>query len=213
MNLFKFEFPIDLASAIVGFLLAISLYVFDKLLEPNITIEVTDPSDLNLSQGLFKVLNVKISNKHYKGILKFKNRTLTQARAVLTFKKYPTKVPLSDLENIRARWNATREPTTPDYKAVDFGSALVGSREVIVPGESTSISITIKKQGWECCYPFNNESYLYQEKYDFKRPDWEIQDEEFYVTVTIQAAEMNKELGDFVVFNKGGLKNFKISKI
>ena len=60
MNLFKFEFPIDLASAIVGFLLAISLYVFDKLLEPNITIEVTDPSDLNLSQGLFKVLNVKI---------------------------------------------------------------------------------------------------------------------------------------------------------
>ena len=68
MNLFKFEFPIDLASAIVGFLLAISLYVFDKLLEPNITIEVTDPSDLNLSQGLFKVLNVKISNKHYKEI-------------------------------------------------------------------------------------------------------------------------------------------------
>lgn len=211
-NFFTFNLPIDLASAAVGFLLASTLYLFDKFKEPKLSIKISEPSNLHLSQGNFKSLNLELTNKNYKGFLKFLNRTLTQARIKLIFRDYPTMVPITGLENINARWNSSREPLTPDYKKVDFGSALIGTREVLVPGESTTFSVVIKKDKWKSCYPFNNESYIYQEKDDFKRPGWEIYDSKFYVTVLVQSAEMYKELGEFIVLNKSNLEQFTISK-
>lgn len=149
MNFFTFNLPVDLASAAVGFLLASILYFFDKFVEPKLSIEVSEPSNLSLSQGNFKSLNLELTNKKYKWFLKFLNRTLTQARIKLSFRDYPTKIPIAGLENINARWNSSREPLTPDCKNTDKGLALTGFREILVPGESVTISIIIKKRGLE----------------------------------------------------------------
>lgn len=211
-EIFAFKLPIDLASAIIGFSLAFGLYLFDKYIKPNIEVEISDYSDLPLPQGKFKSLNLQIANKRYTGILSFLNRTVTQARIVLSFQDYPSKVAMGGMDRIIARWNSSREPVTPDYHDVDIGLALTNPREVIVPGERTTISVAIKKQGWTSCYPFNNESYIYQKKDDFKKPGWEINDDKFYVAVYIESAGLQKQLGEFIVLNKDGLEQFKISK-
>lgn len=206
--LFTFDLPIDLASAIVGLLLALGLYVFDKSVEPDLQVSVAEPSKLPLKQGEFKSLNLKITNTKKIGALKFLNRTATQIRVRLEFLDFHSKV---SMNTIVARWNSSREPVTPDYKKVDIGLALVPPREVLVPGEESTISVVIRKKDNKYCFPFNNYSYLYQEK-DFETEGWKIDDDKFIVKVKIQSAEIDKIGGEFVVLNKSTLEQFKIEK-
>lgn len=213
-QLFIVKLPIDLASAFVGFLLALILYLLDKNIKPKIEINQSDSSNLQLNQGKFKSLNLEIYNRRYTGILSFLNRSITQARIILSFQDYPSKATIGGMERIIARWNSSKEPVTPDYHDVDIGLALTNPREVVVPGEKTTISIAIKKEGWTFCYPFNNESYIYQKRQpgDFKKPGWEIRDDKFYVEVYLESAELQVLLGKFIVLNKNSLEQFKISK-
>ena len=206
-------FPISHFDVLIGFILALVLYYFDKRIEPLLEIRIAEPSLLPLQQGKFKSLNLEITNKKREGIWKILNRPATQVRIILSFQDYPSKIEMNGMDRIIARWNSSREPVTPNYQDVDIGLALTNPREVVVPGERTTISVAIKKEGWTFCYPFNNESYIYQKKDDFKRPGWEITDDKFYVRVYIECAELQKQLGEFIVLNKTGIEQFKISQI
>ncbi len=206
-------FPISPFDVLIGFILALVLYYFDKRIEPLLEIRIAEPSLLPLQQGKFKSLNLEITNKKREGIWKILNRPATQVRIILSFQDYPSKIEMNGMDRIIARWNSSREPVTPNYQDVDIGLALTNPREVVVPGERTTISVAIKKEGWTFCYPFNNESYIYQKKDDFKRPGWEITDDKFYVRVYIECAELQKQLGEFIVLNKTGIEQFKISQI
>ena len=206
-------FPISPFDVLIGFILALVLYYFDKRIEPLLEIRIAEPSLLPLQQGKFKSLNLEITNKKREGIWKILNRPATQVRIILSFQDYPSKIEMNGMDRIIARWNSSREPVTPNYQDVDIGLALTNPREVAVPGERTTISVAIKKEGWTFCYPFNNESYIYQKKDDFKRPGWEITDDKFYVRVYIECAELQKQLGEFIVLNKTGIEQFKISQI
>lgn len=212
-QLFIFHLPIDLASAttggIIGLILAFGLYLFDKSIEPNIEVTVADPSDLALTQGKFKSLNLKIINKEKKGILRFLNKPATQVKVFLYFADFSTKVLMN---TVTARWNNSREPLTPDYKGVDLGLALTHPREILVPGEENTISVAIRKDDKSYCFPFSNESYIYQNK-DFEVPGWKIDDDKILLTVRVQSAEMDRLAGVFIVLNKSTLRNFKIQKI
>jgi len=207
-SFFTFKLPIDLASAIVGFSLAFSLYIIDKLIKPNIEVQVAEPSKLSLSQGEFKSLNLKIIHKKRSGILQFFNKPATQIKIFLFFHDFSSKVLMN---TVTARWNDSREPLTPDYKNVDIGLALTHPREVLVPGQVSVISVVIKKENNSYCFPFSNESYIYQGK-DFEVPGWKIEDDKFIVVVGIQSAEIDKVGGAFVVLNKNNLEQFKIEK-
>jgi hypothetical protein len=116
------------------------------------------------------------------------------------------------MKTVIARWNSSREPLTPDYKNVDLGLALTHPREVLVPGDENEISVVIRKKDNKYCFPFSNESYIYQGK-DFEVPGWKIEDDKFIVVVRIQCAEVDKMGGVFVVLNKSSLEQFKIEKI
>lgn len=212
-NLFIFQLPIDLASSltggIIGLILAFGLYLFDKSINPDLEVQISDPSKLSLTQGEFKSLNLKIINKKRDGILRFLNRPATQVKVFLYFSDFPSK---GLMNTVIARWNNSREPLTPDYKNVDLGLALTHPREVLVPGDENEISVAIRKKDNRYCFPFSNESYIYQSK-DFEVPGWKIEDDKFLVTVRIQSAEVDKMGGVFVVLNKSTLEQFKIEKM
>jgi len=212
-EVFTFIIPIDLASAlvggIIGFILAFGLYIYDKsIIIPNLEIQIAEPSNLSLSQGNFKSLNLKIVNINRKGVLKFLNKSATQVRVFLYFRDFSSKVLMND---VIARWNNSREPLTPDYKNVDLGLALTHPREVLVPGEENTLSVAIRKKENKYCFPFSNESYIYQNR-DFEVPGWKIEDDKFFVDVRIQSAEVDKIAGTFIVLNKSTLEQFKIEK-
>lgn len=202
-------FPIHIIDALIAFLLGFVLYlVTESLKKPNLQIQITSPSDLNLPQGEFRILNLKVSNTRKRRIIKYFDQTATQLKATLYFCDYDSGVQI--LDPIVGRWNTTKEPLSPDGKFVDNGLALVPQREVLPPGEETSLSIAIKKLDNDNCFPFNNESYLYLP--DFANPKWKIEDEKFIVYVKLQSAEAEKESKKFIVINKGGLDRFKISQ-
>ncbi len=202
----------NLASAfiggIIGFILSLMLYLYDKSIKPNLEVQLTNPSNLSLSQGKFKSLNLKIKNKKRDGILQFLNKSATQVRVFLYFSDFPTAILMN---SVIARWNSSREPLTPDYKYVDLGLALTHPREVLVPGEESEISIAIRKDDKPYCFPFNNSSYIYQQD-NFEVPGWKIEDKKFIVVVRIQTAEIDKFGGVFIVLNKSSLEQFKINK-
>ena len=212
-NLFIFQLPIDLASSLtggaIGLILAFGLYLFDKSINPDLEIQIADTSKLSLAQGEFKSLNLKIINKKRDGILRFLNRSATQVKVFLYFSDFSSRVLMN---TVIARWNNSREPLTPDYKNVDLGLALTHPREVLVPGDENEISVAIRKKDNRYCFPFSNESYIYQSK-DFEVPGWKIEDDKFVVTVRIQSAEVDKMGGVFIVLNKSTLEQFKIEKI
>lgn len=175
-------------------------------MKPTLELSVDKPSILPLAQGKFKSLNLKITNKKRKGILKIFNRSATQIRIFLYFKDFSTG---ALMYSVIARWNDTREPLTPDYKDIDIGLALTHPREVLVPGQSNIISVAIKKENNTYCFPFSNESYMYQKR-DFEVPGWKIEDDKFMVVVGIQSAEIDKIGGVFTILNKNYLEQFKI---
>ena len=211
-GLFVFNLPIDIASAlvggIIGLILAFGLYLFDKSIDPDLEIKVAEPSEMSLSQGKFKSLNLKIVNKKKEGILRFLNRSATQVKIFLYFADFSSRILMN---TVVARWNSSREPLTPNYRDVDLGLALTHPREILVPGEENEISVAIRKNGNRFCFPFSNESYIYQSK-EFEVPGWKIEDDKFIVTVRIQSAEMDTIGGIFVVLNKDIFKIAKISK-
>ncbi|TSC90102.1 MAG: hypothetical protein G01um10145_206 [Microgenomates group bacterium Gr01-1014_5] len=208
-EIFTLKIPVDLASSLLGFVLAFGLYLFDKSIKPDIEIQVSEPSNLSLSQGVFKSLNLKILNKKRYGILQFLNRPATQVRVYLLFSDYSSRALMN---TVIARWNNSREPLTPDYQDVDFGLALTHPREVLVPGEENTISVAVRKKDNKYCFPFSNESYIYQNK-DFEVPGWKIEDDKFIVVVRMQSAEMDKIGGVFIILNKSTLEQFKIEKV
>jgi hypothetical protein len=186
-------------------LVALSIWLIDKLPKPNIKVEVGNIS-LMKEKGL-KTLNLKLINK--KKIPSIFDRTATQVRIYLYFLDYPSQ---SEFNKIIARWNNSKEPVTPDYKNIDIGLALTNPREVLVPGQEEEISIVMRGNNDTFCYPFNNESYIHYEKNYFK-PEWKITDKKFIVKVEMQSAEIQKVLGYFLVLNKATLEQFKITKI
>ncbi len=210
---FTFNLPIDLASSIaggvIGLILAFGLYIYDKTRDPDLEVQVANSSILKLTQGEFKSLNLKIMNKRKEGIFRFLNRPATQVRILLYFADFDSRVLMN---SVIARWNNSREPLTPDYKNVDLGLALTHPREVLVPGDENEISVAIRKKDNKYCFPFSNESYIYQSK-DFEVPGWRIDDDKFIISVRIQTAEIDKLAGVFVVLNKSTLEQFKIEKI
>jgi len=201
-------FPINIIEAVLSFILGFLLYLLtDSIKKPNLQIVTSDPSDLKLPTGEFRILNLKIINKKKNGILEYFNQTATQVRAKLIFRDYLSK---AEMIRIVARWNTTREPLTPDYKTIDVGSALTSPKEVLSPGEEATISVVIRENKDSDCYPFNNESYLFNK---FKKPEWKIKDDKFVVDVLIQSGEIEKPTEKFLVINKGDLKQFNITKI
>lgn len=192
----------------IGFVLGLIPWAIDRLTKPDLHITIANASNLSLSNGKYKSLNLKILNKRRHGVMKFFNKTATQLRCSITFYDFASKKQLFE-NKIIARWNTTREPLTPDYKQVDVGLALTNPREVLTPGEETTISVAIKKDGVSSCYPFNNESYLHK---DFSKPEWEIKDDKFTVKVLLQPAESEDMSAEFLVLNKANLSQFKISK-
>lgn len=209
-QIFIFRLPIDSASALtgglIGLVLAFGLYLYDKSIKPKLEVKLANPSNLPLPQGNFKSLNLKIVNKRREGILQFLNKPATQLRILLYFADFPT---ATLMNTVIARWNSSREPLTPDYKFIDYGLALTNPREVLVPGEEGEISVAIRKEDKSYCFPFNNTSYIYQQK-DFEVPGWEIDDDKFIVVVRIQSAEIDKLGGVFIVLNKSSIDQFKI---
>jgi hypothetical protein len=162
---------------------------------------------LNLPQGRFKAVNIKVINRRRTSFRSFFNQTATQVRGILIFKDFDSK---KELFKIVARWNTTREPLTPDYKQVDVGLALTNPREVISPGEEATIPVAIKKEKNTSCYPFNNESYLHQ---DYSKPEWELADDKVIVSVQVKSAELELSPVDFLIINKKSLSQFSISVV
>lgn len=200
--------PFNITELFVGFILGLIPWLIDRARKPELLINKADPSDLNLQQGKFRSLNLKIVNKRKTGVKRFFNQTATQLRCQLIFLDFESRAEIFE-DKIIARWNTTREPLTPDYKQVDIGLALTNPREVVAPGEIATISILIKKEGIDSCYPFNNESYLSP---NFSKKEWEISDKKFIVRALLQSAESDEITADFLVLNKSNLSQFKISK-
>ncbi len=203
-------FPIHILDTsiglIIGFILGFITYILtEEFRKPNLILEITADSDIVVNSNKYKILNLKLKNVKKTGWKKFFNQTATQIRAIVQILDFDSN---KEMIEFIARWNTTREPLTPDYKQVDVGLALTAPREVLSPGEESSMSIVIKKDGKDSCYPFNNESYLHS---DFSKPSWEIKDGKFLVSVLVQSAEREKNFSDFLVMNKGGLSRFKIS--
>lgn len=198
----------NLPEFFAAFLLSLSLWILDKLRRPNFFVEIADPSNLELEQGKFRSVNIKVANERRRGWKSFFNQTATQVRVYLIFKDYDSKKPL--FNKIVARWNTTREPLTPDYKQVDVGLALTNPREVISPGEEASVPIAIKKEGNKNFYPFTNESYLHS---DFSKSEWELEDNRIIVSVQVHSAEIELKEVDFLITHKKQLSQFNISKL
>lgn len=196
---------LNILDFLVATFIALLLWFLDKQKKPHLKIETADASDLNLPQGKYRTLNLKVKNERVSGLRAFFNQTATQVRAILIFKDFDSK---KELFKLIARWNTTREPLTPDYKQIDVGLALTNPREVISPGEEASLSVVIKKDKTKKCHPFNNESYLHP---DFAKPEWEIVDDKFIVTVRVQSAETENKEVDFIVTSKSVLFQFSIS--
>ena len=144
------------------------------------------------------------------GIRGLFNQTATQVRATLIFRDFNSKKEIFQPQPIVARWNSTREPLTPEYDKVDVGLALTNPREIIAPGEEVTLSVAIKKENTTSCYPFNNESYLFLP--DYAKPDWEIVDDKFIVSVNVNTAEVIEKTENFIIINKKRLSQFNISK-
>lgn len=195
---------------IVAFLLALSLWFLQLQKKPKFTVEITKPSLIR--DNNYKVLNLKITNRKRDGISLVFDHVATQIRLYLYFLDYPSR---SEFNKIVARWNSSREPLTPDYQKVDVGLALTNPREVLVTGEEGEISVVIRKQDKESCFPFNNESYLYanRQDYAYAKPEWEIKDDKFIVKVEVQSAEVQNFSKEFLVLNKGTLDQFKITDL
>ncbi|HHT9138808.1 MAG TPA: hypothetical protein ACFYEK_16390 [Candidatus Wunengus sp. YC60] len=200
---------INYSELVVGFFLGLVPWIIDQLKKPDLHIVCADASNLSLEAGKYKILNLKILNSRRTGVKKFFNQTATQLRCQIIFHDFESQAELLENKTI-ARWNTTREPLTPDYKQVDIGLALTYPREVLAPGEEATISVVIKKEGVESCYPFNNESYLHK---DFSKSEWEIKDNKFLVEILLQSAEIDIVSSEFLVLNKANLSQFKISNL
>ena len=75
----------------VAIVVSLILWLLDKQRKPHLQIDLTDFSDLNLNQGKFKILNLKVRNKRMTGIRGLFNQTATQVRATLIFRDFNSK--------------------------------------------------------------------------------------------------------------------------
>jgi hypothetical protein len=196
---------LNILDFIFATIVASFLWILDKQKKPKLIVKIGEPSNLNLTQGKFKSLNLILKNKREAGLRSFFNQTATQTKATLIFKDFDSKV---ELFRLIARWHTTREPLTPSYDKVDPGLALTNPREVITPGEEIGLAVVIKKDKQKNFHPFNNESYMYA---DYAKPEWEMVDDKVLVTVKIQSAEAESEDFDFVILNKSDLTQFSIA--
>lgn len=201
---------LNILDFIAAAIVALILWFLDKQKRPHLVIDSTSPSELNLPQGKYKILNLIVKNIKETGWRGLFNQTATQVRATLYYKDFDAKKEIFQPQPVIARWNTTREPLTPEYNKVDVGLALTNPREVIAPGEEITLSVAIKKDKATNCYPFNNESYLYLP--DYAKPDWELIDDKFIVSATVKTAETGEKCSNFVVINKKGLSQFSIAK-
>lgn len=198
---------LNILDFIAATFVALLLWFLDKQKKPHLTIGEAQSSELDLPQGKYKIVNLKVKNDRKSGLTsKFFNQTATQVRASIIFKDFESKNKLFELIG---RWNTTREPLTPDYSKADPGLALTSQREVISPGEEITLSIAIKKDKSNKCFPFNNESYLHLP--DFSKPEWELSDDKILVSVKIQSAEIETDEINFILINKSVLSQFSIS--
>lgn len=183
-----------LVGAAIGWLLSLfSVWVVDKLKEPNLTFEVG-----SVSKGIpgrkWRFIHIKIVNKGKRfGVFSVSPAFAAKALVKIGRKEFT------------GRWTSKAEPliNTPWGQIIDPNSVLVVPREDIQPSEkeenAVEVSIGMKYDGETEFYGFNNESYLSQPYLKNNKLKFGIGDHKGRVTVSVLGKNYYCE---FIVHNK-----------
>ena len=194
-----------LAGAILGWFIA---RVGEEVRKPNIKIFIGDEAYLPVgTQPTHKFLHVKVINskRNLLSSIFLGNPTANNARAWVSFHDYVT---AAEIFKMNGRWTSKKEPVNYATNNVDLGEALITPREIIPPGEETSISIVVKEKGNQEIHGFNNESYLH----NWKNPDYELDEKRYRVKIKI-SSEGKEWIEEFLLLNPAkSIKTLKLTK-